>query len=173
MIYEFNGIRPRIDESAYVSESATIIGSVEIGRECYVGPRAVLRGDGAGNRIVIGDGSVVEDGVIIHNSVSVGENVTIGHGAVVHCRLLRAHAGVGMGAILSIGAEIGEYSVVAEGAVVRQGQVVPDRVVAGGVPAKILRAVESRDTEWWERANSWYRGLVRLYRDPEKFKRLL
>lgn len=173
MIYEFNGIRPHIDESAYVSESATIIGCVEIGRECYIGPGAVLRGDGRGGRIIIGDGSVVEDCVVIHNNVDVGENVTIGHGAVVHSRLLRAHAGVGMGAVLSIGSEIGEYSVVAEGAVVRQGQVVPDRVVAGGIPAEILREVERRDTEWWARANSWYRGLVKLYRDPEKFKQLL
>lgn len=82
MLYEFDSKRPRIDPSAYVSDSATIIGDVQIGARCYVGPGAIIRGDA--KPIVIGEESAVEDGVIIHvggaatQGCVIGRRVTIG-----------------------------------------------------------------------------------------------
>ena len=145
MIYEFEGKRPTIDPSAYISDSAVVIGDVTIGARCYVGPGAVIRGDE--RPIWIGDESAVEDLCVIHvggpeaktDGCHIGKRVTIGHGAMVHGNYIRDSANIGMGAIVSLFADIGEYTVVAEGAVVKKHQTIPPRVVVGGAPAKILR----------------------------------
>lgn len=176
MIYEFDGKAPQIDPSAYISDTACIIGDVRIGADCYIGPGAVIRGDML--PITIGDGSAVEDNVIIHvggrgsDGCLIGKNVTIGHGAIVHANRLADHANVGMGAIVSMQAVIGEYAVVAEGAVVKRGQVIPPRVVVGGAPAKILRELEDRDIESWDKSNLFYVELARKCKRPGMMKRL-
>lgn len=155
MIYRYGEFAPEIDPSAFVSESATIIGQVKIAADCFIGPGAVIRAD-CGKPIEIGYGTAVEDGVIIHvggsRAVScyIGERVTIGHGAIVHCSKLGDNANVGMGAVLSLFSEIGEYAVIAEGAVVKQGQVIEPRVVVGGAPARVLRPLLDRDIESWD-----------------------
>ena len=122
MIYEFESKRPKIDPSAYISDSAIVIGDVTIGARCYVGPGAVIRGDE--RPIYIGDESAVEDLCVIHvggpdaktDGCHIGKRVTIGHGAMVHGNYIRDGANIGMGAIVSLFADIGEYTVVAEGA---------------------------------------------------------
>ena len=164
MLYEFDSKRPRIDPSAYVSDSATIIGDVQIGARCYVGPGAIIRGDA--KPIVIGEESAVEDRVIIHvggagtQGCIIGRRVTIGHGAIVHGNHLHDGANIGMGAIVSIYAEVGEYAVVAEGAVVKRGQVVPPRAVVGGAPAVKLRELQDKDIDSWEKSKQTYIDLA-------------
>lgn len=169
MIYEFCGKRPQIAASAYVDPTAVIIGDVTIGENCFVGPYAVIRGDT--NPISIGDGSAIEDGVIIHvggtgASCRIGQYVTVGHGAIVHCARLCDHANIGMGAVLSLFSEIGAHTVVAEGAVVKKGQCVPEKVVVGGAPAKILREMEDKDLDFWRKSNATYLTLAKEYNTP-------
>lgn len=177
MIYRYGEFAPEIDPSAFVSESATIIGQVKIAADCFIGPGAVIRAD-CGKPIEIGYGTAVEDGVIIHVSGSravscyIGERVTIGHGAIVHCSKLGDNANVGMGAVLSLFSEIGEYAVIAEGAVVKQGQVIEPRVVVGGAPARVLRPLLDRDIESWDRSKAWYIDLVRKYKTPGMLERI-
>ena len=177
MIYRYGEFAPEIDPSAFVSESATIIGQVKIAADCFIGPGAVIRAD-CGKPIEIGYGTAVEDGVIIHvggsRAVScyIGERVTIGHGAIVHCSKLGDNANVGMGAVLSLFSEIGEYAVIAEGAVVKQGQVIEPRVVVGGAPARVLRQLLDRDIESWDRSKAWYIDLVRKYKTPGMLERI-
>mgnify|MGYP000100953341 CR=1 FL=1 len=164
MIYEFDSKRPRIHSSAYISDSATIIGDVQIGARCYVGPGAVIRGDE--KPIVIGDETAVEDCAVIHVGGSgssgcyIGKRVTIGHGAIVHGNVIRDSANIGMGAIISIYAEVGEYAVVAEGAVVKRGQVIPPKVVVGGAPAAVLRQLQDKDIYSWEKSKQTYIDLA-------------
>ena len=172
MIYTFNGKRPTIAPSVYIAPGAVIIGDVTIGADCFIGPCAVLRGDT--NSIVIEAETAIEDGVIVHvggagASCHIGRNVTVGHGAIVHCGRLHDHASVGMGAVLSLYSEVGAYAVVAEGAVVKKGQIVPERVVVGGTPAKILRALEEKDLEFGRRSNETYLALARQYNTPGLF----
>lgn len=108
MIYEFESKRPKIDPSAYISDSAIVIGDVTIGARCYVGPGAVIRGDE--RPIYIGDESAVEDLCVIHvggpdaktDGCHIGKRVTIGHGAMVHGNYIRDGANIGMGAIVSL-----------------------------------------------------------------------
>ena len=178
MIYEVDGLKPVIAPSAFISESAVIIGDVRVGEDCYIGPGAILRADSHGMPIIIGNGSAIEEGVIIHvggrgtNGCCIGERVTIGHGAIVHANRIADNANIGMGAVISLYSTIGSYAIVAEGAVVKQAQVIPDRVVVGGAPAKILRELEDRDIATWDKTKLWYIELARKYTTPGVLKRL-
>ncbi len=166
MLYKFDGKSPEIGQEAYVSEEALVIGDVRIGDHCYIGHGAILRGDYGS--ILIGSGTAVEEGVIMHappNEASVvGERVTIGHGAIIHGAKIGNLAVIGMGAILSIHSEIGVHTIITEGAVVKMRQVVPDSVVAGGNPARVIRVVRKKDIEYWEWGKEFYIDLARKYR---------
>jgi len=165
LLYAFEGKKPEVAKEAYVSESALVIGDVKIGNNCYIGHGAILRGDYGS--IHIGPGTAVEEGVIIHappREISlIGERVTIGHGAIIHSAKIGDFSVIGMGAILSIRCEIGANTIVAEGAVVKMKQVIPDGVVAGGNPAKVLRKITKKDTDYWEWGKELYIDLAKKY----------
>ena len=148
MLFGFDGKEPVIGTETYVSETAIVIGDVKIGDNCYIGHGAILRGDYGSIRI--GNGTAVEEGVIVHappeDVCSIGDRITIGHGAIIHAKRIDDHVVIGMGAIVSIHAEIGEHSIVAEGCVVTFGQKIPDRVMAAGNPAKVIRDVSESET---------------------------
>ena len=165
MLYSFDGKEPRIGSETYVSETASVIGDVEIGDNCYIGHGAILRGDYG--TIQIGNGTAVEEGVIIHappnETCYIQDKVTIGHGAIVHSKSIGDFALIGMGAILSIRSEIGEQTVIAEGSVVKWGQKVPAGVVAGGNPARVIRQILQRDKDFWEGGKQLYIDLAKKY----------
>ncbi len=165
MIYEFDGRKPVIGRDSYVGESALVIGDVRIGDNCYIGHGAILRGDYG--TIIVGDGTAVEEGVIVHASpdftCNIGEKVTIGHGAIIHSERIGDLAVIGMGAVLSIMAEVGERAIVAEGAVVKMRQKIPAGVVAAGNPAKVVRDIEDRDEKLWAWGKQLYIDLAKKY----------
>jgi carbonic anhydrase/acetyltransferase-like protein (isoleucine patch superfamily) len=165
MRYKFDGHEPVIGEDTYISETAIVIGNVQIGNNCYIGHGAILRGDYG--RIEIGDRSAVEEGVIVHappdSTCAIGEGVTIGHGAVIHSKSIGDHSVIGMNAVASIMAEIGEESIVAEGCIVKTGQKIPANVVVGGNPAKVIREIEKKDKSFWVYANQLYVDLAKKY----------
>ncbi len=167
MLYKFGGKRPAVGKDTYVSDSARVIGDVVIGRNCYIGHGAILRGDYG--RIEIGDGTAVEEGVIVHappgDTNRIGKSVTIGHGAVVHGKFIGDQAVIGMGSILSIWSDIGEGAIVAEGSVVKLKQVIPAKVVAAGNPAQIVREVGAKDEEFWRWGKQLYVDLAKKYLD--------
>jgi carbonic anhydrase/acetyltransferase-like protein (isoleucine patch superfamily) len=162
MIYAFDGRKPEIGQSVYINDHALVIGDVKIGDGCYVGPGVILRGDYG--RIEIGAETAVEEGVVIHappeRTCRIGERVTLGHGAIIHSSNIDRLAVIGMGAVLSLGAKIGEWAIVAEGAVVTFKQNVPAGVVVGGNPAKVLREVTTKDKEFWEKGKQIYINLA-------------
>lgn len=165
MLYTFEGRKPEIAEDAYVSESAHVIGAVKIESNCYIGHGAILRGDYGS--IHISQGTAVEEGVIIHappeETSLIGKRVTIGHGAVIHSAKIGDLSVIGMGAILSIRSEVGPNTIVAEGAVVKAQQKIPNGVVAGGNPAKVLRTIAKKDTDYWEWGKELYINLAKKY----------
>jgi len=165
MLFEFDGNSPIIGKDSYVSETAQVIGDVVIGDNCYVGHGAILRGDYG--RIEIGNGTAVEEGVVIHSPPSglqrIGKNVTLGHGAILHGRIIGDFSVIGMGAILSILSETGEWTIVGEGAVVRANQKIASRVVAVGNPAKVIRDVTPKDQELWNYGKKVYVDLALKY----------
>jgi carbonic anhydrase/acetyltransferase-like protein (isoleucine patch superfamily) len=165
MQYEFDGRTPVISSTAYVSDLATVIGDVVIAENCYIGHGAILRGDYG--RIEIGPGTAVEEGVIIHappeHVSQIGQKVTLGHGAIIHGNRIADFAVIGMGAILSIWSEVGEWAIVAEGAIVKLRQRIPDHVVAAGNPASIIRDISSQDQELWNYGKQLYIDLAAKY----------
>lgn len=165
MLYTFDGQTPVVGKETYVSETAQVIGNVVIGDNCYIGHGAILRGDYG--RIEIGSGTAVEEGVIIHvtpdHTSRIGKRVTLGHGAILHGKSIGDGVVIGMGAILSILSEVQEGAIVGEGAVVPWGKVIPERMVAVGNPAKVIREVSAKDIKTWECGKQLYIDLARRY----------
>jgi carbonic anhydrase/acetyltransferase-like protein (isoleucine patch superfamily) len=166
-VASYAGKVPVIGEGSYVHPSADVFGDVRIGRGCWVGPGARVRGDyGA---IVVGDRSALEDNCVLHarpgETCRIGAWVTVGHGAVVHtATLVDDYAVIGMGAVVSDWAEVGEWAVVAEGAVVQQRMVVPPGRIAVGVPARLLeRAVGDEHRTAWRAFKQRYVDLAAEY----------
>jgi carbonic anhydrase/acetyltransferase-like protein (isoleucine patch superfamily) len=165
MLYKFDDREPVVGNGSYVSETATVVGDVKIGNNCYIGHGVVLRGDYGS--IEIGDGTAIEEGVVVHappNDRCLIENrVTVGHGAIIHAALVGSSVTIGMGAILSIRSEVGAGSIVAEGAIVKREQKIAPSVVVAGNPARKVRDVTPKDTEYWEMAKELYINLARKY----------
>ena len=166
-IYSFEGKKPRIGKTAYVHDNAQIIGDVVIGGECFVGAGAIIRGDyGA---VIIGPRTAIEEGCIIHAppfaACEIGSDVTIGHGAIVHCSRIEDFAVIGMGATVSMNAEIGEWAIVAEGALVTTGKKIPPRKIAAGLKARLIGDVTEEHQKMWGKGKKLYADLCARYRE--------
>ncbi len=145
MIRPFRGVRPIIAPSAYVDESAQVIGDVVIGDESSVWMNAVVRGDV--NTIRIGRRTNIQDGAIVHamrepsHPTVVGDEVTVGHGAILHGCTVADRCLIGMGAILLNGSSVGADCIVAAGTLLTEGAAVPPRSLVMGSPGKVRRAL--------------------------------
>jgi carbonic anhydrase/acetyltransferase-like protein (isoleucine patch superfamily) len=164
-VYEFEGRVPVVGKTSYVSSSASVIGKVTIGEECYIAPGAVVKGDYG--EIRIGDGCSVQDNVIIHarpdELTVIGNNVTLGHGCIVHNATIKDEAVIGMGAIVSDYAVVGRWCIVGEGAVVRARFEIPDEKIVVGIPAKEIGDVLDKHKEELTRFKAIYRDLADRY----------
>jgi gamma-carbonic anhydrase len=135
---------PRVHPTAYIDDSAQVIGDVEIGEESSVWMVVVIRGDV--HRIRIGRRSNVQDGTVVHvmketHPTTVGDEVTIGHAAVIHGCTIEDRCLIGMGAILLNGAHVGRDSIVAAGTLVVEGMKIPAGSLVMGSPARLKRSV--------------------------------
>lgn len=149
-VYSIDGIVPVVDPSAYVHESAVLVGDVLVGARAYVGPAACLRGDFG--RIVVEAGANVQDTCMLHGfpgrDTVVGAEATIGHGAVLHGCTIRRGALVGMNAVVNDNAEVGEDAMVAALAFVKAEARIPARALAAGIPARVLRSLSAEELQW-------------------------
>lgn len=166
-VYAFEGKEPRVADDAFVAPNATLIGDVVLEAESSVWFGAVLRGDF--DRIVVGEGSCVQDNAVMHTAEGrptiVGANVTVGHAAMLEGCVVEDGALIAMGAIVLQGARVGAGALVAAGSVVREGQEIPPRVLAAGVPAVVKKEVDGSSRRWIETAAAEYRELRRRYLD--------
>ena len=168
MIRSFGGVHPQIHESAFVEGSAQVIGDVRIGEESSIWFNAVVRGDvyyiRLGNRTNIQDNSVihVQDGshaTIIEDEVTVGHNVTL-HGCYVERGSL-----IGIGSIILDDVRIGSHSIVAAGALVSPGTVVPPRSLVMGFPAKVKRTLTDEEVAGLDVFWKNYVRYTRMYKE--------
>ena len=163
------GKTPKIAESAFIAESATIIGDVEIGPDASVWYGAVLRGDCG--YIRVGARSNIQDLCCIHmttdtsNSI-IGEDVTVGHGVIIHGAVIGDRALIGMGSILLDNAEIGEEALIAAGTVVPPRMVVPARSLVRGQPGKVIREVNDKERRLGIDGAVSYLEMAREHRRP-------
>jgi carbonic anhydrase/acetyltransferase-like protein (isoleucine patch superfamily) len=170
VVYQFEDKIPKVGKGAYISQSADIIGDVIVGKQCYIGPGARIRGDYG--KIVIGDKTSVEENCVLHarpNEVcKVGSMVTVGHGSILHNCTVKDYAIIGMGAIVSDYAVVGVWSVVGEGCVVKNNQVIENNTVVVGVPAKVVGEVSEEYKKLWTHYKNIYVKLARTY--PKKLE---
>lgn len=144
MIRSHRGRMPRIHPTAYIDDSAQVIGDVEIGEESSVWMVVVIRGDV--HRIRIGHRSNIQDGTVVHvmrdtHQTVIGDGVTVGHAAVLHGCTVEDCCLIGMGAILLNGAQVGTGSIVAAGTLIVEGMRVPPRSLVMGNPGRVKRSV--------------------------------
>jgi len=161
MIYEFNGIKPVIHESAFIHPLASVIGNVNIGRDVYVGPGAVIRGDWG--EIIIKDGCNVQENCMIHMfpgvTVLLKESAHIGHGAVIHGSIIGENSLIGMNAVVMDNAEIGDECIVGALCFVPAEMKIPNRKVVFGNPAKIVKNVSDEMINWKTEGTKLYQSL--------------
>ena len=147
MIRQYMGRVPKVVGSAFIAESADVIGDVEIGENASVWFQSVLRGDI--EPIRVGAHSNLQDGSVVHtilgSPVTVGDWVTVGHRAVLHGCTIESHCLIGMGAIVLNNARVGEGSIVAAGALVLENTLIPPRSLYLGVPARFQRQLTDAD----------------------------
>ncbi len=144
MLRPFRGVLPRVDPTAYIDESAQVIGDVEIGEASSVWMCAVVRGDV--HRIRIGRRTNIQDGTVVHvmkdtHPTTIGDEVTIGHAAVIHGCTIGDRCLIGMSAIVLNGATVGEESIVAAGTLLVEGATIPPRSLVMGSPGKVRRGL--------------------------------
>jgi len=165
MIRSLGKRKPKIDGSVFISESAYVVGDIEIGKNSSIWPGAVLRADRF--RIRIGSDCSIQDNCVIHAGVSdviIGNNVTIGHGSVIHCARIGNTVLVGMHATLSSFSEVGDFSIIGAHSMVADHFKVPPRSLVVGVPAKIKRSVSRKEINDIISGTNFYVDLARDFK---------
>lgn len=163
VVYALDGVVPVIHPSAFVHQSAVLIGDVIVGPGCYVGPLASLRGDFGAVRI--GAGANVQDRCVIHtipNDAAIVEpDGHIGHGAILHGCRIRRNALVGMNAVVMDGAEVGEGAIVGAHSFVKAGARLATRSLYVGSPARLVRTLTEAEMAEKAAATGLYQQLAR------------
>lgn len=161
MIYSFKGFIPVIHTSSFIHPQAAVTGNVIIGKNCYVGPGAAIRGDWG--KIIIGDGCNVQENCTIHMfpgmTVVLKENAHIGHGAIIHGAAIGKNCLVGMNSVIMDNAELGDECIVGALSFVREGEKIPGRSVVVGNPGRIIKQVSDEMLAWKSEGTKLYQSL--------------
>jgi carbonic anhydrase/acetyltransferase-like protein (isoleucine patch superfamily) len=168
MIKPYNGISPKIHPTAFIAESAEVVGDVVLDEESSIWFQTVVRGDV--NFIRIGARTNIQDHCVLHVTrdtwpLTIGDDVTSGHRVVLHGCTIESSVLIGIGAIVLDGAVIGENSVVGAGSLVPPGFKVPSGTVVMGVPAKVKRDVKPEEIEHIKQSARNYVEYSRTYKN--------
>jgi carbonic anhydrase/acetyltransferase-like protein (isoleucine patch superfamily) len=169
-IYPFNGVLPTIHPTAFIAQTAAIIGDTHIGAESSVWYGCVVRGDV--NEIRIGARSNIQDLTMIHcaelgQGCYIGDDVTVGHSAVLHACKVENTGFIGIQACVMDDCIVEEGAMVAAGALVTPGKIVKSHEVWAGSPAKKLRDINDKDLAFFEINRLRYARLARTYRTEQ------
>jgi phenylacetic acid degradation protein len=166
-IFEFNGFRPVIHESAFIHPNATVTGNVHIGKDVYVGPGAAIRGDWG--EIKIADGCNVQENCTIHmfpgKTVELKHAAHIGHGAIIHGGVIGENSLIGMNAVIMDDVVIGKECIVGALSFVAANTVIPDRSLVVGNPAKVIKSVSEEMINWKTKGTALYQALPKECKD--------
>lgn len=161
MIYSFKGYIPVIHESSFVHPLAAVTGNVIIGKHCYIGPGAAIRGDWG--QIILEDGVNVQENCIVHmfpgKSITLKESAHIGHGAIIHGANIGKNVLVGMNTVIMDDAEIGDESIIGAMSFVKAETVIPKRSLVVGNPAKVIKEVSDEMINWKTKGTKLYQQL--------------
>ena len=172
MIYALDGIAPQIDPSAWVADTAVLIGKVTLEADANIWFGAILRGDN--EEIRIGRGSNIQENAVLHTDMgyplTIAANCTIGHKAMLHGCTIGEGSLIGMGATVLNGAKIGKGCLIGAGALITEGKEIPDGSLVMGAPGKVVRQLDTEAqarllksaTSYQANARRFAKGLVLL-----------
>ncbi len=166
MIIPFKEKFPVIGENVFIAGNVSIIGDVIIGKDSSVWFNAVIRGDV--NYIKIGERTNIQDGCVLHVThkkypLYIGSDVTIGHNATVHGCKIHDRVLIGMGSVILDNSHINSHCIIAAGSLIKENIVVPEGVLAAGVPAKIIRELKETEINMINQSAVNYAGYAQEY----------
>ncbi|MFD0932568.1 transferase hexapeptide repeat family protein [Psychroflexus salinarum] len=161
MIFKFKNHIPVIHESSFVHPQAAVTGNVIIGKDCYIGPGAAIRGDWG--EIILEDGVNVQENCTVHmfpgKSITLKKGAHVGHGAIIHGANLGENCLIGMNAVIMDDAEIGDESIIGALAFVKAETKIPKRSLVVGNPAKVIKEVTDEMIAWKTAGTRLYQQL--------------
>ncbi|MEP7298177.1 MAG: gamma carbonic anhydrase family protein [Burkholderiales bacterium] len=165
-VYQLDKLTPHVHDTAYVADSAEVIGNVQLAEGASVWFGAILRGDN--DLMTIGRNSNVQDGSMLHSDpgfpLTLGENVTIGHQVMLHGCTIGDGSLIGIKAVVLNGAKIGKNCLVGAGALVTEGKEFPDGSMILGSPAKVVRELTPEQIAGLSYAAHHYAENAKRYR---------
>jgi len=158
---------PQVDPTAWVHDSAVVIGKVKLAADVSIWPNVTIRADEG--RIEIGEGSNIQDGCTMHmtggmSETFVGKHVTVGHNCLLHGCIIEDDILIGMGSIIMDNARIGRGSFIGAGTLITPGKVIPPGSFVRGNPMQIVRQCGDRESTWIEYAWQHYVENMRIYK---------
>lgn len=161
MIYSFKEFTPVIHETSFIHPLAAVTGNVIIGKDCYIGPGAALRGDWG--QIILEDGCNVQENCTIHMfpgvTVLLKEAAHIGHGAIIHGATIGKNCLIGMNAVVMDNVELGDECIVGALSFIKQDEKIQARSLVEGNPAKIIKQVTDEMIAWKTEGTKLYQAL--------------
>lgn len=161
MFFSFKGFVPVVDPSSFVHPQANVTGNVVIGKDCYIGPGAVIRGDWGG--IILEDGCNVQENCVVHMfpgvTVRLQEGAHIGHGAIVHGAQIGRNCLVGMNSVIMDEVELGAESIVGALTFIKAKTQIPPRSLVVGNPGKVIRTLSDDMVNWKTAGTQLYQQL--------------
>ena len=159
MLRAFQGITPKVEPSAFIEETAVVLGDVVIGAESSVWFLTIIRGDV--NTIRIGARSNIQDLCVLHvthdtHPLIIGDEVTVGHRVLLHGCTIKNRVLIGMGSILMDGVVIGEDCVIGAGSLITEGTEIPPGSVVLGSPGRVKRSVTDAERAWLKQSAANY-----------------
>lgn len=146
-IYTLGDRTPRLGEGSWVAHNATVIGSVETGKNVNIWYNVVIRGDN--DPIVIGDNTNIQDGSVLHNDdgvpLTIGSNVTVGHMVMLHGCSIGDGSLIGINAVVLNNAVVGKDCIIGANALIPEGKIIPDRSLVVGSPGRVIRELSDAD----------------------------
>ncbi|MBV5291019.1 MAG: gamma carbonic anhydrase family protein [Curvibacter lanceolatus] len=165
-VYELDGVSPEVAESAWIADSAQVMGRVSLGPDASVWFGTVVRGDT--ESITIGEGSNIQDASVLHADIGkplvVGRHVTVGHQVMLHGCTIGDESLIGIGAVVLNGARIGKNCLVGAGSLVTEGKEFPDGSMIIGSPAKAIRQLSPEQIEGLRQSAKHYIDNARRFK---------
>ena len=161
MIYSFNGFIPVVHPSSFVHPQACVTGNVIIGKNVYIAPNAVLRGDWG--KIIIEDGCNVQENCTVHMFPGVTtllkENAHIGHGAIIHGATIGKNCLIGMNAVIMDNVVLDDECIVGALSFIKANEIFGKRSLIVGNPAKKIKEVSDEMIAWKTAGTQLYQAL--------------
>ena len=161
MVYQFKNVIPVVHKTSFIHPQAAVTGNVIIGKDCYIGPGAAIRGDWG--QIIIEDGCNVQENCTVHMfpgiTVVLKEGAHIGHGAIIHGATIGKNCLVGMNAVIMDNVQLGDECIVGALSFIKADEVFENRSLIVGNPAKKIKDVTDEMINWKTEGTALYRQL--------------